>query len=64
MTVNVIFPNILDVFYKQFHFSIKNTHAKLRQILGLSHLLIYSKRDQCKVMFCVSLLASHLFAYT
>ena len=39
-------------------------YTKLRQILGLSHLLIYSKRDQCKDMFCVSLLASHLFAYT
>ena len=25
---------------------------------------IYSKRDQCRGMFCVSRLASHLFAYT
>lgn len=39
-------------------------YTKLRQILGLSHLLCNSKRDQCRGMFCVSLLASHLFAYT
>ena len=38
--------------------------SKLRQILGSSHLLFNSKRDQCRGMFCVSLLASHLVAYT
>ena len=43
MIVNVIFPNTLDVLYQQ--------------ILGLSHLLFYSKRDQYGGMFCVSPLA-------
>ena len=38
--------------------------SKLRQIMGSSHLLFNSKRDQCRDMFCVSLLASHLVAYT
>ena len=38
--------------------------TKLSQILGVSHLLFNSKRHQCRGMFCVSLLASHLDAYT
>ena len=42
----------------------KDRPTKLSQILGVSHLLFNSKCHQCRGMFCVSLLASHLDAYT
>ena len=42
MTVNVIFPNILDVFYKQFHFSIKKTQNSGRYWAQVTCYLIVS----------------------
>ena len=65
MTVNVIFPHILDVFNIQTVSFFYQKDSKLRRILGLSHLLFNtSKRDQCRGMFCVLLLSSHLVVYT
>lgn len=42
MTVNVIFPNILDVLYKQFHFSIKKTQNSGRYWAQVTCYLIVS----------------------
>ena len=42
MTVNVIFPNILDVLYKQFHFSMKRTQNSGRYWAQVTCYLIVS----------------------
>ena len=42
MTVNVIFPHILDVLYKQFHFSIKKTQNSGRYWAQVTSYLIVS----------------------